>query len=241
MNKILFFIALFFICSFAFAQNIDTTKYQKVLPQRSDTVRNYYDQNANNDTIRDYYPSPKQDTNNYALSAPYPKYNAKPKRAVPANPLLSKMYFGANLGLSYYATSYGQVLYYDISPNVGYKLDKIFSVGVQIVNVNSILYSGASHISYNIIGGGGFVRAQVLDFLFLQAEYDLLSVPTGYLYNAINHREISDEKLLGIGLKNRFSEMWSYYLIAMYDFEPTIYSPYYGNPIVFRAGIAYKF
>src|ERR1700761_6841811 len=83
MNKItLLKIALLFSVV-SFAQNIDTTKYQKVNPaQGNDTIKNYYNPNINgvsNDTIKEFYPAePAQDQ---------PVQNTPPRNSPIAKPI----------------------------------------------------------------------------------------------------------------------------------------------------------
>ena len=271
MNKItLLKIAL--LCSvFSFAQNIDTTKYQKVDPGQAQPPKNYYNQNNNGsstDTIKNYYPPSDQNQpqnpppNQPAQPQAYPndinnnpnrgngysnRNNSNQRGQIPLeSPLMEKLYFGCNIGLSYYGQGTGgiNVLYYDLSPNVGYKFNKILSAGIQIVYNNSIEYiptpTSTQHISYSVVGAGLFGRALIPRTpFFVQVEYDILSVPQDYLGYAVAHRTLCDEKMAGIGYKR--GGKLSYYLVAMYDFNPSYFSPYNGNPLVIRLGFVYNY
>jgi hypothetical protein len=225
---------------------------------------------SNGDTIKNYYPPDQNQNlppNQPAQYQPYPNdnnnnnnNNNSPGRGnggyqnrnnnnnnnrgqiPPQSPLMEKLYFGCNVGLSYYGQGTGgtNVLYYDLSPNAGYKFNKVLSAGVQIVYNNSILYYGNVHVSYSVVGAGLFGRALIPRTpFFLQVEYDILSVPQDYLGTAVAHRTLSDEKMAGIGYKR--GGKISYYLVAMYDFNPTYFSPYYGNPLVIRLGFVYNY
>src|ERR1035437_6181624 len=158
MNKItLLKIAL--LCSlFSVAQNIDTTKYQKVSPR--DTIKNYYNQNNNTsgDSIKNYYDQNNNNNNNqnqpqdknqdnYQPDNSYPTRNQRggntTKTTIQKQPstsskdIMEKLYFGAYVYFtSYGITGYGSVLYYELSPHVGYKLNDMFSAGVQILYNN---------------------------------------------------------------------------------------------------------
>jgi len=247
MNKItLLKIAL--LCSvFSWAQNIDTTQYQKVSP--GDTIKNYYNQNNKNpnDGIQNYYPP---DQNNQQNQQQYPggnqdrgngqahRNNSVTKPIMPESPLMKKLYFGCNLALQFYSYGGYNVFYYDLSPNVGYKITDKFSAGVQILYNNTIESAGGRSASYSIIGGGVFARFLVLKFLFLQVEYDILTTPPSSVFG--QGRAISDEKLGGIGFKRNLSDKISYYITVLYDFSPSLNSPYYNNPIIYRIGIAYN-
>ncbi|HTA62130.1 MAG TPA: hypothetical protein VK835_06735 [Bacteroidia bacterium] len=241
MNKItLLKIAL--LCSvFSFAQNIDTTQYQKVTP--GDTVKNYYNPNNNaaNDSIPNFYPDDQnkqvppptgrpsgQNTSNHPVHKPLPF----------ESPLMKKLYFGCNLALQFYSYQGYNIFYYDVSPNVGYKITDKFSAGVQILYNNTVEAAGGHSASYSIIGGGVFARFLVLNWLFLQAEYDILTTPPNGVFG--QQRGISDEKLLGAGLKRTLTDKISYYITILYDVSPSLNSPYYNSPLVYRVGIAYN-
>ena len=261
MNKItLLQIAL--LCSlFSFAQNIDTTKYQKVTP--GDTIRNYYNQNSNNnsnDTIRNYYPSQgnQQDPNQnqkqpsqYQPDKSYPyrnqrkgatnNYSKQQQKSASPNDIKDKLYYGA---YAYFtagvASGYG-VVYYELSPHVGYKITENFSAGLQILYNNSVLSGGGQSVSYSVYGGGAFARyllpkIQFLNAqLFPQVEYDILAVPSGYLNNVTVKRSASEEKMAGMGIRRSYGKV-SMYVLFMYDFNASYYSPYYYNPLVYRFG-----
>ena len=238
MNKITLLKIALLYSVFSFAQNIDTTKYQKVGPVQGDTVKNYYNPNSNgasNDTIKEFYQTEPQQ------NQPVQQYSQRQnpiKKSIPEeSPLMKKLYFGCNLGLNYYGYNGYNIFYYDLSPNVGYKITDKFSAGIQIVYNNTIeSVSGYPSVSYNIIGGGVFARYLILKWLFLQVEYDILSSPPSYRYT----RTLSDEKLAGVGFKRNLSPKISYYFTFLYDFGPEINSPYYSNPLIYRLGISYN-
>lgn len=239
MNKItLLKIALLFSVV-SFAQNIDTTKYQKVNPaQGNDTIKNYYNLNINgvsNDTIKEFYPAEPAQDQPVQNTPPRNSPIAKPIRE--ESPLMKKLYFGCNIGLNYYGYSGYNIFYYDLSPNIGYKITDKFSAGIQIV-YNNTIESGGGYptVSYAIIGGGVFARYLILKWLFVQVEYDILSSPPSYRYT----RTISDEKLAGVGFKRSITPKISYYFSFLYDFGPEINSPYYSNPLIYRLGISYN-
>ncbi len=265
MNKITLF-KIAFLCSlFSFAQNIDTTKYQKVAP--GDTIRNYYNQNNNNntsgDTIKNYYPSQnnqQQDQNQQPKqyqpdkSYPYrnqkgrntpPNTNANQKKQPTSNDIKEKLYFGAYAYFTAGAVPGYGVIYYELSPHVAYKITDNFSAGVQILYNNSVLSGGGQSQSYSVIGGGAFARyllpkIQMFNIQFFpQVEYDILAVPSGYLNNVTIKRTASEEKMAGMGIRRSYNKV-SLYILFMYDFSPAIYSPYYYDPLVYRFGFSYN-
>jgi hypothetical protein len=246
MNKITL-LKLALLCSvFSLAQNIDTTQYQKVTP--GDTIKNYYNQNNNmpNDGTQNYY---QNDQNNQQNNQQQQNLNQNQGRGnvrnnpvkkpiAPESELMKKLYFGCNLAAQFYSSGGYNVFYYDLSPNVGYKITDKFSAGVQIVYNNTIEAAGGQSVSYNVIGGGVFARYLVLKFLFLQVEYDILTTPPSYRY--AQNRNMSDEKLGGVGFKRNFTDKVSYYISILYDFAAEPNSPYYYSPIVYRVGVAYN-
>lgn len=263
MNKITLLIIALLCGLSSFAQNIDTTKYQKVTP--GDTIRNYYNQNNNSpsDTIKNYYPSQGNQQQNQGQqqnnpnnpyqpdkSYPYRNQNKKnannnlakqPQKPASPNDLKEKLYYGAYAYFAAGAVSGYGALYYELSPHVGYKITEQFSAGLQILYNNSVLSGGGQSQSYSVIGGGAFARyllpkIQMFNLQFFpQVEYDILAVPSGYLNNATVKRSASEEKMAGLGIRRSYNKV-SFYVLFMYDFSPSYYSPYYNDPLVYRFG-----
>jgi hypothetical protein len=150
------------------------------------------------------------------------------------------LYYGGNLGLQLMGN--GSLI--DISPNVGYKFNKYLSVGLQGIFTNLTIRNGNFVYRYMFYGLGGFVRIKPLPFLFLQAEYDVLSVPDNFSITKTS-RTIADVNLAGIGIRNELGMNASYYLLLMYEFIPTPNSPYtygpFNSPLVYRAGFNINF
>lgn len=220
MKKIKF---ILFFCLFSFfvhAQNTDSTS--SPAPQSQ--------------------PQPAQQPG--ADTHKYPKgYNdyRNGKSTKDQKPFSDQVYYGCNLALRAAAYNGYNVVYYDVSPQVGYKFSDKLSAGFQFIYNNTIATYGGRSLNYNIIGGGVFGRALITRNLFIQAEYDILSVPADYLGTAITRRSTSDEKMAGLGYRNMWGDKLSYYLVLMYDFAPALYSPYYNSPLVYRAGLAWNF
>jgi hypothetical protein len=234
MNKIKLLVFLFFFSVLTFSQNADTAAVSPPAPSKIDTTTNQAQ------------PGPTPENNNQNIpQKKYPKGFAayqKDKSSVKEPPAyLEKLYYGCNLALRFYSRGGYNVFYYDVSPHIGYKFNEYMSGGLQIIYNNSVLTYGSTRVSYNIVGVGVFARALVTKNLFIQAEYDYLSVPENYLGTAIAHRAESDEKMAGLGYKSMWGEKLSYFLTLMYDFQPTLYSPYYQSPLVYRAGLVWNF
>ena len=226
MNNIKLLIIFFFFSVWGFSQSTDTSRVSPPPAVATDTSSNV---NPSNSTTERKYPKG------------YTKYKNNKDSGKEKTDIKEKLYFGCNIALRYYSYNGASVFYYDLSPHVGYKFTEDLSAGIQIVYNNSVLTRGNSSASYNVIGGGVFARYVIYKSIFVQAEYDLLSVPQDYLGNAVLHRTESDEKMAGLGYKSMLSDKLSYYLVLMYDFNPTYYSPYYSNPLVYRAGLVWNF
>lgn len=164
----------------------------------------------------------------------------KTKSVKPKVAWKDSLYYGGNLGLQ--ITGNGSLI--DVSPNIGYKFNKFASVGLQAIFTNLTYRYGSSNYKYMFYGAGTFIRLKPLPYLFLQAEYDLLSVPDNFSI-AAPKRTIADVYLAGLGLRNQMGENSCYYLLLMYEFMPTPNSPYtngpFNSPLVYRAGFNINF
>jgi len=236
MNNLKLLAFLFFFSAVSYAQNTDSSVVAPAPPP------------VNTDTYTPSTPpSSAQPNDSYQPQDPNKKYpkgfdnyrkGVKEKDAVPFQ---DKLYYGCNIALRAYGTSGGSVFYYDLSPHVGYKFNEYFSSGLQIIYNNFVLTQGAAHANYNIIGGGAFARFVFAKAFFLQAEYDILTVPDNFMVSSGTHRTETDEKMFGLGYKSGWGSKLSYFIVLMYDFQPSFYSPYYGNPLVYRAGLVWNF
>lgn len=145
------------------------------------------------------------------------------------------MFSGGSLGLRF-----GTLTNIEVAPVLGYHINDFLSVGfgVQYQYYNSKYYYPA--LEMNIYGGRAFFRVHPVSFIFLQGEYELLTYktsvfsPTGDIENIL-----SENALAGIGYRDNLSENVSYYMMLMYNFNQTIYTPY-NNP-VYRFGIEFAF
>lgn len=154
-----------------------------------------------------------------------------------------QVYWGGNVGLR--LTNSGSLV--DLSPNAGYKFTKYVSGGAQVIFTNITIKTNVTNgftYRYMFYGGGLFARVQTFNWLFLQAEYDILSVPDNFSI-IDKKRAIADVALAGVGFKNQMGEKSCYYATIMYEFAPTPNSPYtYGpfqSPLVYRFGFNVNF
>jgi len=233
MNKLLFSLILALFCVPAHAQN-DTTR---VSPPNADSVSQ---KQAEVEPIPTPTITPQNEKPNRKRPKGYNDYVNKGKRPSDIKPFMENVYYGCNIQLGFYGTAYGNALYYDLSPHAGYKFTEVLSAGVQVI-YNNTSYSGVNRINYNIFGIGVFGRALVFDRLFLQVEYDALSIPANWLNNTIVSRQISDEKMVGLGYKSPLGDKLGYFFVLLYDIQPAYYSPYFYSPLIYRAGLSWNF
>ncbi len=239
MNKFKLLVFLCFFSCFVFSQNTDTTRANP--PQPSSQRDSISDTNKE---ITPQKPNRTKPPNQKEKKYPKGYTDYKNGMGIPGQKpeYLENIYYGCNVMLRAYRSTYGSVFYYDFSPHVGYKFNDYFSLGVQVIYNNSVITYGTQSISYNLIGPGAFARVLLgQSNFFLQAEYDYLSVPSGYLGTPIKTRSWSDEKMVGIGYKSRLGEKLSYFVNLMFNVYPTYYSPYFTQPLVYRAGLVYNY
>jgi hypothetical protein len=164
----------------------------------------------------------------------------RPAKIKPKISWKDSLYFGGNLGIQF--TGNGSLI--DLSPNVGYKFNKYLSVGLQGIFTNITVRDINFVYKYTFYGLGSFIRIKPLPYLFLQAEYDVLSVPDNFSIGKAT-RTIADVNLAGLGIRNELSLNTCYYLLIMYEFIPTPNSPYtygpFNSPLVYRAGFNINF
>lgn len=232
MNKLKYSLVLLLFCAFGKAQT-DTTR---IIPAKPDSVAQKTEEPppAPTPTVTPQKPNRKRPKG-------YDDYVNKGKRPIDSKPFTDNLYYGCNIQLGFYTYSGYNVLYYDLSPHVGYKFNDILSAGIQVIYNNQSYSLGAQRFNYNIFGVGGFGRALIVNRFFLQVEYDMLSVPGSFRGNTITTRNLTDEKMAGIGYKSPLGDKLAYFFVLMYDFQPGQYSPYLGNPLIYRAGLSWNF
>ncbi len=235
MNKLSISFILLLFCGFLRAQ----TDTARVNPPTPDSTQNSVQKQPETTTTNTVVPDNTKP--NRKRPKGYEDYVKNGKRPSTKPPFTDNVYYGCNLQLGFYGTTFGNALYYDVSPHAGYKFGEFFSLGVQVIYNNTTYTSGTQRVNYNIFGIGGFGRALMFDRFFLQAEYDILSIPARYLGNSIASRQVSDEKLVGLGYKSPLGDKLGYFFVILYDIQPAIYSPYFYNPIVYRAGLSWNF
>jgi len=157
-----------------------------------------------------------------------------------------KIYVGGYFGLSF-GSNYSSV---DISPIVGYRITKDFSMGV------GVIYNYYSFETWNPIVGetqkysfnnwGGRINANYVLFnlIALGAEYQFINAErvSGYddFGSPIYTKDPINILFVGGGISRRVGGNTSMYIMAYYDLLQDQYSPY-GDQIVWRIGVSAGF
>ena len=156
---------------------------------------------------------------------PPPSNNIRPAAPKDFNSFKERLYFGGNIGLWF-----GSTTYVNLSPLVGCKITKQFSIGGGFTyNYYSQTYNNQKYVS-TIYGGNAFARYLFLENFFAQVGWDRLSV-SDYTSPIPNSRVWVDNILLGGGYRQAFSERGSFVAAIFYNVNQTPLSPY-PNPII---------
>jgi hypothetical protein len=157
-----------------------------------------------------------QDTTDF-----YSKEQAQKSAAKPPYNFREHIFTGGNFGLQF-----GTITLIDISPLIGYKINKRFTAAF---GVTYTFYRDSRPPVYtqNIYGARLIGRYFIFNNLFVHAEYEGLNSKWIYLkepftiYNA----------LAGAGYRQAVSDRLFFDAMVLWNFTPSIYTPY-NNPII---------
>ncbi|MBC7696494.1 MAG: hypothetical protein H7141_13735 [Burkholderiales bacterium] len=136
-----------------------------------------------------------------------------------------RLYVGGNVG-----AWFGSSTFINISPLVGCKITKEFSLGVTgTYNYYSQTYGNQKFVS-TVYGGGAFGRYLFFENFFAQAGLERLSV-LDYRSIIPGSRVWVDNILVGGGYRQPFSQRGSFVAAIFYNINQTPLSPY-PNPII---------
>lgn len=153
---------------------------------------------------------------------PIHQNNQSPKNF---NSFKKRFYVGGNVG-----AWFGTTTYINISPLVGFKVTKPFSIGAGFTYNYFSQNIGGYHYSSYIYGTNTFVRYAVLENIFVQGGWDRLNVPDFYSPVA-DSRTWIDNVLIGGGLRQPFSSNGVFVMAVYYNINQGPLSPY-PNPII---------
>ena len=140
--------------------------------------------------------------------------------------LSPKFILGGSFGLQL-----GTITQIEVSPVVGWKLlDHLHAgVGARYLFFNDSRYD----ISQSVYGGNAWFRLIVVQPLFLQAEYEILSVDE-FDYTSMRYtgnRDLVEGMLVGAGYRQEFGKRSAVNMILLWNLELQPETPY-ANPII---------
>lgn len=144
-----------------------------------------------------------------------------------------RLFIGGGLGLQF-----GTSTYIEIAPIIGYKLTERLSAGLGLKYIYyKLKYSSTQSYSTNIYGGGPFVRFNVIEGLFLHAEYEVLNLEVPDIYYREYVRKNITSVFLGGGYRQMIGNSSSLDLLLLFNVNESMYTPY-PNPVI-RIGFSF--
>ncbi len=136
------------------------------------------------------------------------------------------MFVGGSLSLML-----GSITFLDFSPHYGYYLTDRLSIAGGLTGA----YYGERYQNYTfktyIYGGRAFARYDVFKQFFVHAEIEALNIENNSFLTPTINRKWLYSPLMGIGYKQKFSELSGGYLLLLWNFDESMEYPY-GNPII---------
>lgn len=148
-------------------------------------------------------------------------------------------YIGGDLSLQF-----GNYTTIQIAPHYGYYLTQRLSAGIggTYHKYKTSKNTPGYQINLNIYGGKIFLRYDIIEALYIQAENELLFYKTDMYSSTREMENITSHNILGGIAYRQFLSAESKdnaYIMLLYNFNETIYTPY-GNPLL-RMGIEIHF
>jgi len=158
------------------------------------------------------------------------------------------LYTGGNFGFSIS----GGLMYLEISPLLGYKINENLSMGIssKYVYIGPVNKTNNLIQSYKYYGGGVFSQYKITESLAAILEYQLLNVENVDPNSSkFRDRVLSNSLLLGGGYRSEVLGGVNINLYLLYDVIDDVNSPYRYNyifgpnniPIIYRLGFTYGF
>ncbi len=126
----------------------------------------------------------------------------------------------------------------NIAPTIGYRLNERLEAGIR-ANYLILYGEGANMVtggygSTSYYGGSVYGRFNITPVFFLQAEYEILNVPSVDFFST---RTNVDSRLVGGGIRRQIGEHAYYLLTILWDMDyMNLNSPYNTSPLILRIG-----
>lgn len=162
-----------------------------------------------------------------------PDYNSNDEEDLSQLSFKDRLYTGGN-----FWASFGTFTNLEISPLLGYRVTKDYSVGMGL-KYNYFKRNLAPVFSTSIYGGSAFTRYSFFDRLVAHAEFELLSV------ELFNGAQASQRTLVPIGLVGGGVTINGFQALLLYDLIGDVNNPYIGtfgpnSRIYLRAGFLFN-
>lgn len=158
------------------------------------------------------------------------------------NEFVHKLFTGGTLGLQF-----GNYTYINIAPFIGYRFNDYLACGL---GPNYIFYRFKVYTDVyktNLYGGNVFTRVYFLKDvipsikdIYLHGEFEALNIESQYFDLSYMHTEKRywvGSVFGGAGIRQILGDRAFATITVLYNFNETIDSPYYGNPLVYRIGL----
>lgn len=137
---------------------------------------------------------------------------------------LKRSFTGGGFGLSF-----GTVTNINLSPQFGYRITDNFWAGIGATYIYfSQRYSGYPKFQTNIYGGRVFLRYIIWKGIFVHGENEMLNLQR---YDDLNSRVWVNSLMAGAGYQQAIGGNSSVYLMGLFNFTESKYTPYI-NPII---------
>ncbi|MEP2771760.1 MAG: hypothetical protein ABJH05_06405 [Fulvivirga sp.] len=148
-----------------------------------------------------------------------------------------RIYIGGGLGLQF-----GNITNIQVSPIVGYRINEKLSAGIGITYIYyKIKFDNGQEFETDIYGGSVFVRRNLNEQFFLQAEYESLNLEFYNVNDGSVTREWVPGLLLGGGYFMPLGRHAGFSATALYNvIHDDLKSPY-NSPLILRIGFTVGF
>jgi hypothetical protein len=160
--------------------------------------------------------------------------------------LIHKFFTGGTLGLQF-----GTYTSINIAPFIGYRFNEYLACGLgpnyTYYHMRDNSYYPPAIYKTNLYGGSFFTRVYFLKDvipsikdIYLHGEFEALNVESQYFDLSMTHPEKRywvGSIFGGAGIRQMMGERTFVTITVLYNFNETLDSPYYGNPLVYRVGL----
>lgn len=163
--------------------------------------------------------------------APIPSPQTNSQKATEPGKFWNHVSIGGGFELQF-----GSVTLVGLSPLFNYHLLDDVEIGIgpiyQYFNIYDPVYGSYTSQSY-----GGRICANIffpgrLSNLFVHGEYDIINVPDNYSVFSNITRATLEFPMAGLGYKRAISDKSYYYIEFSYNFNNSLLSPYFTNPVL---------